>query len=72
MGDFKKAAKIIYKGCEQYVPDLDSDVRNLFKPEKNPGMKFSTIQPFVAYKDEVPVSRIVGIINSKAKRHLEK
>ena len=66
MDDFIKVAKIIYKGCEQYVPDLDSDVRNLFKPEKNPGMKFSIIQPFVAYKDEVPVGRIVGIINSKA------
>lgn len=66
MDDFIKVAKIIYKGCEQYVPDLDSDVRNLFKPEKNPGMKFSTIQPFVAYKDKVPVGRIVGIINSRA------
>lgn len=66
MDDFIKVAKIIYKGCEQYVPDLDSDVRNLFKPEKNPGMKFSIIQPFVAYKDNVPVGRIVGIINSKA------
>lgn len=66
MDDFIKVAKIIYQGCEQYVPDLDSDVRNLFKPEKNPGMKFSIIQPFVAYKDEVPVGRIVGIINSKA------
>lgn len=29
-------------------------------------MKFSIIQPFVAYKDKVPVGRIVGIINSKA------
>ena len=66
MDDFIKVAKIIYKGCEQYVPDLDSDVRNLFKPKKNPGMKFSIIQPFVAYKDKVPVGRIVGIINSKA------
>ena len=66
MDDFIKVAKIIYKGCEQYVPDLDSDVRNLFKPEKNPGMKFSIIQPFVAYKDKVPVGRIVGIINRKA------
>lgn len=66
MDDFIKVAKIIYKGCEQYVPDLDSDVRNLFKPKKNPGMKFSIIQPFVAYKDEVPIGRIVGIINSKA------
>ena len=66
MKDFVDVAKHIYKGIEQYVPDLDSDVRNLFNPKKNPGMKFSAIQPFVAYRNEVPLGRIVGIINRKA------
>ena len=66
MDDFLKVTKIIYKGCAQYVPDLESDVRNIFKPKKNPGMQFSTIQPFVAYKDGKPAGRIVGIINRKA------
>ena len=66
MDDFLKVTKIVYKGCDQYVPDLESDVRNIFRPEKNPGIKFSIIQPFVAYKDNMPVGRIVGIINRKA------
>lgn len=66
MNDFLQVARIVYEGCEQYVPDFDGDVRNLFKPEKNPGMKFSAIQPFVAYRDGKPVGRIVGIINHKA------
>lgn len=66
MDDFLKVTKIVYKGCDQYVPDLESDVRNIFRPEKNPGIKFSIIQPFVAYKDDMPVGRIVGIINRKA------
>ena len=63
MNDFVNVPKFIYSHQEQYVPDLDSDVRNLFNPKKNPGMKFSVIQPFVAYQHEVPVGRIVGIVN---------
>ena len=66
MNDFVNVPKFIYSHQEQYVPDLDSDVRNLFDPQKNPGMKFSVIQPFVAYQQKVPVGRIVGIVNNKA------
>ena len=66
MKDFVDVAKLIYKGVEQYVPELDSDVRGLFDPRQNPSMKFSAIQPFVAYRNEVPVGRIVGIVNRKA------
>lgn len=66
MNDFVNVPKFIYSHQEQYVPDLDSDVRNLFDPQKNPGMKFSVIQPFVAYQHKVPVGRIVGIVNNKA------
>ena len=66
MNDFLRVPRIIYKDCEQYVPDLDGDVKNLFRSEKNPGMKFSVVQPFVAYRDAKPVGRIVGIINKKA------
>ena len=69
MNDFVNVAKSIYCGKEQYVPDLDSDIRNLFNPKKNPGMKFSVIQPFVAYRHETPVGRIVGIVNKKANEH---
>ena len=66
MQDFVSVTRLVYDGVEQYVPDLDSEVKSLFDPRKNPGMKFSTIQQFVAYRDNVPVGRIVGIINKKA------
>lgn len=66
MQDFVSVTRLVYDGMEQYVPDLDSEVKSLFDPRKNPGMKFSTIQQFVAYRDNVPVGRIVGIINKKA------
>lgn len=66
MCDFVRVPKSIYGALTQYVPDLDSDVRSLFDPKKNPGMKFSLVQPFVAYSQEMPVGRIVGIVNKKA------
>ena len=69
MNDFVDVAKSIYSGVEQYVPDLANDVRNLFNPKKNPGMQFSVIQPFVAYRNEMPVGRIVGVVNKKANAH---
>jgi len=66
MDDFIHLPFYIYKGCRQYVPDLDVDVRNLFDQRKNPAYEFSQIQPFVAYRNEVAVGRVVGIINRKA------
>ena len=66
MDDFIRLPYSIYKDCPQYVPDLESDIRNLFDQQKNPAYKFAEIQPFVAYRNDVAVGRIVGIINRKA------
>jgi GNAT superfamily N-acetyltransferase len=66
MDDFIHLPFYIYKDCRQYVPDLDVDVRNLFDQRKNPAYEFSQIQPFVAYRNELAVGRVVGIINRKA------
>lgn len=66
MDDFIHIPYYIYKDCPQYVPDLESDIRDLFDQRKNPAYGFSLIQPFVAYLDGVAVGRIVGIINRKA------
>ncbi|MBQ8467684.1 MAG: N-acetyltransferase [Prevotella sp.] len=66
MDDFIQLPYSIYKGCRQYVPELESDIRNLLDEKKNPAFSFSHIQPFVAYRNEVPLGRIVGIINRKA------
>lgn len=66
MDDFVHFPKTLYKGVEQYVPDMDSDIRNTFKPKKNKSLAFTDIQAFVAYKDGEVVGRIAGIINHKA------
>ena len=66
MDDFIRLSYFTYRGCPQYVPDLESDIRDLFDPHKNPAYEFSQIQPFVAYRNDVAVGRIVGIINRKA------
>ncbi len=66
MSDFVKFPKQLYKDCHEYVPDLDIDVRNTYNPKKNPGLKFSDAQPFVAYRDGKPVGRVAAIINHHA------
>lgn len=66
MSDFVKFPNKLYKGNHQYVPDLDIDVRNTYNPKKNPGLKFSDAQPFVAYREGKPVGRVAAIINHHA------
>lgn len=66
MDDFIRLPYFIYDGCPQYVPDLESDIRDLLDSRKNPAYSFSQIQPFVAYCNGIAVGRIVGIINRKA------
>ena len=69
MQDFIHVPARIYKHCSQYVPDWQSDIVDFFNPDKNPGLDFSDIQPFVAYLNGKAVGRIVGIINRKANEH---
>lgn len=67
MNDFVKLAEKLYMDCPYYVPDLEMDVRDTFNPQKNAGLEFTDIQPFIAYNNkEEPVGRIAGIINRKA------
>lgn len=64
--DFIEFPKKLYADNGQYVPDLDSDIRDMFDPKKNKGLAFSELEGFVAYSDGKPVGRIVAIINSHA------
>lgn len=64
VNDFIHVVDEIYRGCEQFVPDLISDVKSIISPEQN--QTFTHIQPFVAYRDGKPVGRVVGIINERA------
>lgn len=66
MDDFVRLPRVLYRGVTQYVPDLESDIRGMFSRRTNPGLEFSDVQPFVAYRDGVAVGRIVGIVNHKA------
>ena len=71
MNDFIQVAEDIYNNCPQYVPDWKQDIVDFFNPAKNPGLDFSEVQAFVAYRDEVPVGRIVGIVNHRANERWE-
>jgi len=68
MCEFIHVVDNIYHHCQQYVPDLESDIRALFSRKTNPGLEFSNIQPFIAYRDNIPVGRIVGIINRRSNK----
>lgn len=65
--DFICLTDYMYRDCPQYVPDLRSDVRALIDSRRvNAEHGALYIQPFVAYRNETPVGRIVGIINHRA------
>ncbi len=66
MSDFVELPRKLYAGVEQYVPDLDKDVRDTFNPKKNNALQTVDIVPFVAYKDGEVVGRVAGVINHKA------
>ena len=68
MDDFVRLPRTLYGGVAQYVPDLERDIRDMFRRKNNPGLDFSDVQPFVAYRDGIPVGRIVGIVNRKANK----
>ena len=68
MDDFIHVVDEVYRDYPQYVPDFEKDVRGVFDRRTNPGMEFSDIQPFVAYRHGVALGRIVGIINRKANK----
>ncbi len=66
INDFIRFPKSLYANINQYVPDLDCDIRDLFNPSKNTSLSFTDLQAFVAYRDGEVVGRIAGIINRKA------
>ena len=67
VSDFIHLPDYIYRDCPQYVPDLRSDVRVMITPRTvNAEHGALNVQPFVAYRHDIPVGRIVGIINQRA------
>lgn len=66
MNDFLNITDKIYAGCTQYVPDMRSDVRAMFAPSQSSGKSKTETQPFVAYRGQEVVGRVVGVVNRKA------
>ena len=66
MDAFVQLPERIYAGSPYYVPDLDSDIRDMFNPKKNTALKYADIQAFLAYRGGKVVGRIAGIINRNA------
>ena len=64
--DFIRLPDYIYRDSPQYVPDLRSDVRAMIDPRSvNAEHGALCVQAFVAYRNDVPVGRIVGIVNQR-------
>jgi GNAT superfamily N-acetyltransferase len=66
MDDFLNVTDEIYAGCSQYVPDMRSDVRAMFNSIGDASQRTSEAQPFVAYRGQEVVGRVVGVVNKKA------
>lgn len=54
----------IYKGNKNWVPPLIMDMKTMFNPKKNPFHHHSQVQPFLAFKNNKIVGRIVAILNN--------
>lgn len=55
----------IHKDHPNWVPPIYMDDREFFNPKKNPAFGYSDTILLLAYKDNKPVGRIMGIINHK-------
>ncbi len=62
---FIRLPHALYKNCPQWVPALDFDEKNTLNPQKNPAFDFCRAKYWLAYKDDIVVGRIAGIINDR-------
>lgn len=69
--DLKKFAYFpdkLYKGQNNFVPDLKSDEIKMLMPETNPSFEYCDVKFFLAYRDGKIVGRIGAIINHTANK----
>jgi hypothetical protein len=55
----------LFKGNQFWVPPLKYDEINTLRKDKNPAFKYCEAEYWLAYRDNMPVGRIAGIINHK-------
>jgi len=53
----------LYKNDSRWVPSLYVDEYQFHDAQKNPAFKNATVERWIAYQDEEPVGRIMGIIH---------
>lgn len=57
--------KQLYKSYKEWVPPLYGDEKKFHSPKHNEALGYSDTIRYIAFKDGVPVGRIMGIINKK-------
>jgi len=55
----------LFKNNPYWVPQMLTDEKKTFNPDKNPAFEFCKSKMFLAYKDNKIVGRVAAIINSK-------
>ena len=55
----------IHKGHANWVPPIYMDDRAYFNPRKNKSFQYSDVILYLAFKDERPAGRIMGVINRR-------
>ena len=58
----------LYKDCKLYVPSLVDDEIHITNPKKNLSLGSCDVKCFLAYKDDILVGRIAGIINNDSNK----
>ncbi|WDI32707.1 hypothetical protein PUV54_05790 [Hyphococcus flavus] len=66
---FIQLPNTLYKDDPNYIAPLEFEIGSRLDANKNPGLKDSPHQLWIAYKNGVPAGRIGAIVN---KRHLER
>lgn len=73
LGNFIKLPAKLYQNDTRWVPPLYVDEYQFHDPKKNPAFACSTVERWIAYKNDEPVGRIMGIIHHEYNRlHKEK
>lgn len=61
--DFLSLPYYIYKDDPNWIPQLNSEVKRVLNPAKNPYFRNASLRIYVCYSDSVPVSRSIIVIN---------
>jgi len=73
LGNFIKLPAKLYQNDPRWVPPLYVDEYQFHDPKKNPAFACSIVERWIAYKNDEPVGRIMGIIHQEYnRRHEEK